>query len=207
MHHQIVTMLELQDGMNSKVHADWRAQGNAWYRAIWVECAELMDHFGWKWWKQQTPDMSQVKLELVDIWHFGLSILLQRSDVVIDEIAEHVMSAFESGGVVDKNTDFLCAVEDFAQQTLVSQSFDVKKFVGLLALVNMSLADLFKQYVGKNVLNRFRQDHGYKQGTYLKIWQGKEDNVVLAALLEAHNEAVNDLPEQLYAQLKAHYPA
>ena len=37
-------MLELQDSMNSKVSADWRAQGFEWYRAIWVECAELLDH-------------------------------------------------------------------------------------------------------------------------------------------------------------------
>src|SRR5690606_11573135 len=73
---QILTMLELQDGMNSKVSTDWRSAGFAWHRAIWVECAELMDHHGWKWWKKQTPDTEQVALELIDIWHFGLSIML-----------------------------------------------------------------------------------------------------------------------------------
>ena len=76
MEQQIIAMLELQDGMNTKVHPDWRNQGYAWHRAIWVECAELMEHHGWKWWKKQSPDRDQVILELVDIWHFGLSILL-----------------------------------------------------------------------------------------------------------------------------------
>ena len=74
---QIKIMLDLQDSMNTKVNANWQTQGYEWYRAIWVECAELLDHYGWKWWKKQTPDTEQVALELIDIWHFGLSILLQ----------------------------------------------------------------------------------------------------------------------------------
>ncbi len=44
MQQQLITMLELQDAMNSKVNPKWREAGNAWYRAIWVECAELLDH-------------------------------------------------------------------------------------------------------------------------------------------------------------------
>ncbi|MCW8998273.1 MAG: dUTP diphosphatase, partial [Kangiellaceae bacterium] len=73
---QLVTMLELQDGMNKKVHQDWLNQGFEWYRAIWIECGEMLDHYGWKWWKHQQPEMEQVKLELVDIFHFGLSCRL-----------------------------------------------------------------------------------------------------------------------------------
>ena len=45
----VETMLEMQEQMNQKVNADWRQQNYEWYRAIWVECAELMDHYGWKW--------------------------------------------------------------------------------------------------------------------------------------------------------------
>jgi len=74
MRQQIITMLELQEAMNSKVNAEWRQANYEWYRAIWVECAELMDHYGWKWWKKQSLDTDQVVLELIDIWHFGLSI-------------------------------------------------------------------------------------------------------------------------------------
>jgi len=77
MKQQIALMLTLQDEMNTKVNSDWREQGFEWYRAIWVECAEMLDHYGWKWWKAQAPDMPQVELELIDIWHFGLSDLLQ----------------------------------------------------------------------------------------------------------------------------------
>ena len=65
MKQQIATMLELQDSMNSKVREDWREQNFEWYRAIWIECAELLDHHGWKWWKKQQPDVNQIALELV----------------------------------------------------------------------------------------------------------------------------------------------
>lgn len=46
-------MLEMQNAMNTKVHEQWFSQGFEWYRAIWVECAEMLDHYGWKWWKNK----------------------------------------------------------------------------------------------------------------------------------------------------------
>ena len=78
--------------VDTATHPDWRGQGYPWYRAIWVECAELLDHYGWKWWKHQTPDLEQVQLELVDIWHFGLSDLLARA-VPAAQIAAALRSA------------------------------------------------------------------------------------------------------------------
>ena len=36
----------------------------------------------------------------------------------------------------------------------------------------------------KNALNEFRQLNGYKNGTYIKIWNGKEDNVIMQDILE-----------------------
>ena len=69
MKHELSIMLDLQDKMNKKVHDDWHLQGFAWFRAIWIECGELVDHYGYKGWKKQTPDMPQGLLEVVDIWH------------------------------------------------------------------------------------------------------------------------------------------
>ena len=84
MKEQLLVMLEMQDAMNARVNPDWRRAGNAWYRAIWTECAEMLDHYGWKWWKHQQPDLEQVKLELVDIMHFAMSdYLLQDDDAAV----------------------------------------------------------------------------------------------------------------------------
>ncbi len=54
MKQAFATMLAMQDKMNQKVHADWIAQQFEWYRAIWIECGELVEHYGYKWWKKQT---------------------------------------------------------------------------------------------------------------------------------------------------------
>ena len=66
-------MLALQDKMNSTVHPEWRTQNFKWTRAIMVEGVEALEHYNWKWWKKQEPDLAQVRIELVDIWHFIMS--------------------------------------------------------------------------------------------------------------------------------------
>ena len=201
MQTQIMTMLALQDSMNTKVHPDWRRQGYEWYRAIWVECAELMDHYGWKWWKKQQPDWEQVKLELIDIWHFGLSdLLLQHEDV--DVLARRLAEALKETYVAQ---DFRVALESFVQATLNQRAFDLAAFAHLMAAADLSFDELYRGYVGKNVLNFFRQDHGYKDGTYRKVWHGREDNEHLVELMAELDVQRPDFKDELYQGLKARY--
>ena len=68
---------------------DWADQDFEWYRAAWVECGELIEHYGYKWWKKQEPDLEQVRLEVIDIWHFGLSALF-RDGKDIEQIAGEI---------------------------------------------------------------------------------------------------------------------
>jgi hypothetical protein len=67
---------------------------------------------------------------------------------------------------------------------------------------NLDLTSLYRLYVGKNILNRFRQDHGYKEGHYIKVWNGEEDNVAMKRLWEEKGDMT---PEELYEGLKAAY--
>lgn len=199
---QIQTMLELQDSMNTKVNSEWKSQGYEWYRAIWVECAELMDHYGWKWWKKQSPDTEQVALELIDIWHFGLSILLQsgRSSV---EIAAQIKNELV---VETHEQDFRLNLEKFVAATLADKQFHIALFARLMAGVNMSFDQLYRGYVGKNVLNFFRQDHGYKEGTYRKHWHdGREDNEHLVEALQSLDASEPGFKNALYDALKHRY--
>lgn len=202
MKHQLITMLELQNRMNSKVHPRWRQQQFAWYRAVWTECAELMDHHGWKWWKQQTPELDQIQLEIVDIWHFGMSIRLQENEDV-EAVAGLIESQWRNIG---SSNDFLQAVELLATDTLSQKSFSIPLFCQLMQLADMDISSLFQRYVGKNVLNFFRQDHGYKDGTYIKIWQGKEDNEHLADILAMLDPTAEDYQEAVYSALEHRYP-
>ncbi len=199
---QINIMLDLQDGMNTKVTANWQAQGYEWYRAIWVECAELMDHYGWKWWKKQTPDTEQVALELIDIWHFGLSILLQ-SGQSRQTIAEQIQQQL---AIATDEKDFRLDLEKFAAATLADRQFHVGLFARLMAGVDMSFDQLYRGYVGKNVLNFFRQDHGYKDGSYRKHWfDGREDNEHLVEAVQSLDAASADFADALYRALKQRY--
>lgn len=199
---QLLIMLDLQDGMNTKVHPEWRSQEFEFYRAIWIECAELLDHYGWKWWKKQSPDTEQVALELIDIWHFGLSILLQNSDE-LETLAAQLDSELN---IQTDEPDFRLDLETFACATLTDRQFHIDKFGRLMAGVDMNFDQLYRGYVGKNVLNFFRQDHGYKDGSYRKLWHdGREDNVHLVEVVQSLDTTIPTFKDDLYHALENRY--
>ncbi|WP_438392093.1 dUTP diphosphatase [Caballeronia sp. DA-9] len=205
---RLESMLALQDGINSRINGDWRRAGNPWYRAIWTECSELMDHIGWKWWKCQEPDMAQVHLELVDILHFGLSELLQLQGSALSA-ATCSIAAYEayanSHPIATDVATRLSLVEAFASETLSSRSFDLRTFGKLAVAFELGELSLFEKYAGKNVLNTFRQDHGYRDGTYQKIWSGREDNEWLSEIASEIPKDASTFSEELYRRLAGKY--
>ena len=205
---RLESMLALQDGINSRIHGDWRGAGNPWYRAIWTECSELMDHIGWKWWKRQEPDTAQVHLELVDILHFGLSELLQLHGSALAAASCSIAAYEDYAGTHPIATDVatrLSLVEAFASKTLNSRSFDLGAFGKLAVAFELEELSLFEKYAGKNVLNTFRQDHGYRDGTYQKIWGGREDNEWLSEIASGISKDASTFSEELYRQLADKY--
>ncbi len=202
MRTQLLVMLEMQDAMNARVNPDWRDAGNAWYRAIWTECAEMLDHYGWKWWKHQEPDLDQVRLELVDILHFAMSdYLLQDSDY--ETVAARIESELSSP---KQDDDIRRAIETMARTTIESRSMHFADFANIMALIDMDFDRLYRTYVGKNVLNFFRQDHGYKDGSYIKQWHGREDNEHLAELLASLDSSDARFRDLVYEGLQDRYP-
>ena len=200
---QLLVMLDMQDAMNSRVNSDWRQAGNEWYRAIWTECAEMLDHYGWKWWKHQQPDLDQVQLELVDIMHFAMSdYLLQHADN--NSVAERIENELSDPR---QGQDIRVAIESMAQTTIANQSMHFSDFANIMVLIEMDFDQLYRTYVGKNVLNFFRQDHGYKDGSYIKIWAGREDNEHLAELLGGLDSNSSTFRDNIYQGLTARYPS
>ena len=201
MKQQLTTMLQLQGEMNTKVHSEWQEQEFEWYRAIWVECAELLDHYGWKWWKKQTPDVNQIALELVDIWHFGLSLLLLKGQSV-DDIANQISEAFADP---QQGDDFAADLEGFTEHTLATKDFDIGGFVKLMHGIKMDFETLYIGYVGKNVLNFFRQDNGYQDGSYQKQWGGIEDNEHLVEIVAQLDTGSATFKDDLYSRMQETY--
>ena len=199
---KIKEMLDLQNKINEKVHPHWREQNFEWYRAIWVECAELLDHYGWKWWKKQSPNQSQIELELVDIWHFGLSILLSKYDI------EKSISLISEGMIDQRGSGkFRENLEDFTSKTLQTRCFDLKRFNQVMNDVGLTFEKLYVGYISKNVLNSFRQDKGYQAGTYLKDWGGIEDNEYLIRLASKMDPKSENFSSELYTLMEREYEA
>lgn len=200
----ILTMLKLQDQMNQKVHPDWVNQNYEWYRAVWIECAELMDHVGYKWWKHQECDIDQVRLEVIDIWHFGLSAMFDTTKD-FEMMTSQIVEAIATHDPVDM--DIRTATESLAQYCLQTGGFSVTLFWNLLTASGLDFDELYRSYVGKNVLNFFRQDHGYKEGTYIKQWSGREDNEHLVELVAELDTSSPEFADSLYQALSERYAA
>ncbi|RDV24467.1 dUTP diphosphatase [Alteromonas aestuariivivens] len=211
---QLATMLSLQDKMNTKVNAEWLTAGYGYLRAAMVESVEAIEHHGWKWWKAQKMDLPQLQMEMVDIWHFALSacIIDYRGDVhaaanaLSAQLAQaHSHVKFDSKDYYPEHMDLLDNLELMAG-LCAAKRFSVPLFMHIITLCEMSSDDLYQQYVGKNILNFFRQDHGYKDGTYIKVWSDREDNEHLVEVLAELDMDAADYDEQVYAGLKARYP-
>ena len=205
MHQALLTMLSMQDRMNTRVHADWIGQDFAWHRAIWVECAELVDHYGYKWWKRQHCDLEQVQLEVVDIWHFGMSARF-RPDLSLPELAAELQGELQAANA-DPDEALLVAAERLAAIAAGEQRFCARAFQRLLRAADLDMDKLYRQYLGKNVLNVFRQDHGYQDGSYRKVWAGREDNLHLLDLLPQISPDSPDAEQHLYAALAERFAA
>lgn len=202
MKQALVNMLTMQHNMNTRVHEDWVAQNFEWYRAAWIECGELIEHYGYKWWKKQEPDLEQVRLEVIDIWHFGMSALFadgkgveQIASEIAAELGEHQPSVM---GVRE-------ATEQLALHCLQTRGFSPSRFWDLMLASGLDFDSLYTAYVGKNVLNFFRQDHGYKDGTYVKNWAGREDNEHLVELVAGLDRNAEDFAGQVYIALEGRY--
>lgn len=207
MKQKLTTMLTLQDSLNRHINPEWVTAGYEWYRAIWVECAELMDHYGWKWWKSQEHDREQIRLELIDIWHFGLSAELVQQQGDIQKAVDSMLSGVEQINTASATDDFKQAVDELASHALIHRNLKLPVFLQLLSEMDTSFDDLHRIYVGKNVLNRFRQDNGYKDGSYRKQWQGREDNEHLAEIMNSLDADAADFPQQIEQALANRYNA
>ncbi|MFC3096053.1 dUTP diphosphatase [Alteromonas sediminis] len=211
---QLGTMLALQNNMNVKVNPEWLTAGYGYLRAAMVESVEAIEHHGWKWWKAQEKDLPQLQMEMIDIWHFALSDYLIKHQGDADKASETILneiSLSQAGVRFDDSIytpESLGLLENLQLMTGLSAAnrFSAFLFMHICQQCDLSGDELYRQYVGKNVLNFFRQDHGYKTGEYVKIWHGEEDNEHLMKVLNALDINASNYAEQVYDGLKVRYP-
>ena len=213
---QAATMLALQANVNAKVDPNWITARYPYLRAVAIEGAEAIEHHGWKWWKKQDKDLSQLQMELVDIWHFILSEILLRNDDNQLTPLEYLLSALSEANSLQlieldntayklNETDLVTKLELLIAIS-IARRIDLGLFESIMRDCELTWTDLFCQYVGKNVLNMFRQDNGYKEGTYRKMWEGREDNEHLVEILESLDPDLPSFKDEIYSALTNTYP-
>lgn len=212
---QAATMLALQARMNRRIDPDWVNAAYPYLRAVVVETAEAIEHHGWKWWKHQPCDWAQLQMEIIDIWHFLMSQLLLEHQGNETSALEPLMAAAASTPsreslALDGHRYRLDEATLLDKLQLLSATAAIGRvelvlFAATMADCGLDWPELFRQYVGKNVLNFFRQDHGYKEGHYCKIWDGREDNEHLLEVMQELDAFQPDYQQRLYDGLAQRY--
>ncbi|MEX0962999.1 MAG: dUTP diphosphatase [Pseudohongiellaceae bacterium] len=213
---QAKTMLSLQAAMNAKIDPNWVVARYPYMRAVVIEASEAIEHHGWKWWKKQEKDLAQLQMELIDIWHFLLSEILLLDDGDETAALDRLSQLLENIETADQ-IEFDGTRYDLADMDLLTQlellialaavrKIELPLFAAIMGHCEMDWTGLYCQYVGKNVLNFFRQDNGYQEGSYQKIWNGREDNEYLVQVMESLDPSDAEYQDKLYAALRSHYP-
>ncbi len=226
MENKILEMLKLQDKLNIKTSwEDWRSWITNkwkiinWRRCIYMELAEAIDSVPWKHWKniEWKTDINNFKIEIVDIWHFVLSEAIrlvwieESKNIFLNTSWENydlVLPVFWNKKENELLNDYLKPYEDLFRISLENEeNLEYieklsKQFFVCLSASWMTFNELYSLYIWKNVLNKFRQDNWYKDGTYKKIWNWKEDNVIMQEVLWDNSGIWFD---ELYNKLKEIY--
>ncbi len=197
----LTDMLQKQHEVNVVMNKteDWTALERSWYRAMWTEASEIVTEWvDWEWWKKGAVSIRQAQLEVIDIWHFYLSHLLQRRDeeesfqdvaiVLTDSILNE--GPFGEPLTFPEGVEELCVdVERFINDTIEFREPDITYFMRIMEDLGLSFEALYTWYIGKNQLNHFRQKNGDKEGTYSRNWrvsstgESTADNAILEAIV------------------------
>lgn len=208
MLNKLAVMTAMQFTTNAMVSGkDWPKGKNDYLLAAGMESVEIIDGVGWKWWKHtERADATQLNLELVDIWHFLLGEAirqhygdLERTNAfLLGEWSKHKAYKPEVG-------DTRILLKRFTASCF-SDILDIRTFISVCSDMGLTFGELYRLYIIKNTLVKFRSDHDYNGEGYIKSWDGKEDNVHLIEQAALLDDADPEFVENLYDALVKVYP-
>lgn len=217
-------LLNQQESLNNAINPHWYLESPDHYDFAFAalhEAVELCEHLDYPWWRNKTPDIEQARLEYVDMLHFWLSVELTafgkmylcdtygfdadgtpvaqlalptRHDLIEANATVRVERAITHGKAFAKHVGLfsLQRAHNELREWLRNARRILHHLAHALVLDEDTIVTL---YYAKSVLNQFRQDHGYKAGTYRKRWLNRdgdmgshetfEDNEALMAFVKA----------------------
>lgn len=194
--------LQLNNSTNGEIWLDGKTKDGReinWNMCIYMEAVEALDSFNWKHWKDidSSDDMDNIKVEIIDIWHFVMSEAIFQKEIDFLTQLKIGDAGFDRKKLI-KSLEKLVSIASNYENIKIATT----EFFKILSYAGMSINDLYKNYLVKNILNKFRQDNGYKNGTYIKNWDGVEDNVVAFGIVEKQTSIS---PDELYKELNDYY--
>ena len=206
-HDQLKRLIIAQNTLNEHYVPNWKNEvpKEKFLSAFQCEWAEFLESaprfYDHKWWKPTMKDDTQnVKVEIVDLLHFGLSLMiLQQKGINFDnqnkidaEEFDKLYSEMRSEYLIIREeskeiySDLISVQELFTKISIFSISDEKVDLFGIVFTlflrslcfyVNWSFLDLYQAYWQKNELNLLRIQNGYMEGNYKKVDEnGEEDN-------------------------------
>lgn len=181
-------MVDIQDRLNELTQENWKAAltKDHFRVAMFDELAELLGSGRkWKWWKKSgSPDTFNEKIEVIDVVHFYLSVMMLEYNYFDHEM---ILGWDDT----EKTTTWLYLnKETFSHKEFVRQALQLlsnasshylNDFIRSAGLLKEEVSSL---YMAKATLNEIRQSQGYKTGEYKKVVDGLEDNQRLQGIVE-----------------------
>lgn len=123
-------------------------------------------------------------------------LMVQESEQKHKGFSTFIKGKIDEAKLIDKEIIPFEIFIELALDLSINNGKDIKKEFDLVTALNAIFYVLVSEYVliniydlynGKRILNVFRQDHGYKENTYVKDWNVEnkitEDNMVMFSLI------------------------
>jgi len=227
---KLVDFYKAQMDLNTYTKKDWRETLtiHKFNRYIRQELAELIDSLNYKHWNEKKNDFDNVVVEAIDVLHFMLSQLYyigreERHEIFEDYAILKKLNKTEKLNEEDKVNKIILLSEKIMFNTHLIDNIQLKRVMhysngnilkdsfhllfGIFKALEMNIDGVVRAYFTKNLLNRLRQEYGYKEGKYKKQWKyngnNVEDNVVVTKL--ANEMSADEIKESLYLKIKDYY--
>lgn len=227
------TVFANQERLNTQAYDQvWKekaATGEFDYRlAAGFEIIELGNSWNrWNWWAKSTPDefaVLNMKVEAVDALHFIASdaILAYKGDTQALQIdmsealawVQRTLPILHEKDEVPYIKGLIKALLRYAGSEVPgSKEHSRDALCNLYRLTihacGIGLRELSTMYFAKSTLNQFRQDNGYREKKYTKVWKkhptygNVEDNHMMMNWISAQDPLPK--PPEVYAWLTEQY--
>lgn len=195
--HALLQALQNQDELNQRLSPDWIHMGWDLHRAAMAEAAECLGYLNWAWWKSDKygtapapAQRQQLWMEIVDVFHFLMSIHLRELYLIADDpatrnpskmdaravargvLAQNYLEQFattevptlagnRAGHIAQAAEGLIHALYRQREGYTHDQKICVTRFVALCQAAGLSLERLLVYYAGKRALNMFRWNNAY----------------------------------------------